>query len=135
MTDLAINEQKKSLLPAVVAYSLMLVLFCILVEHINLYITANEFGIYFNIIIASIAAYILNISVIIIVKIEKASQKRILDIILRISNVLIIMFALCSFISAAIPLFFGLVYSVTLTSMIIVALGLSRLCIIQYYGD
>ena len=64
MTDLAINEQKKSLLPAVVAYSLMLVLFCILVEHINLYITANEFGIYFNIIIASIAAYILNISVI-----------------------------------------------------------------------
>jgi hypothetical protein len=109
MTDLAINEQKKSLLPAVVAYSLMLVLFCILVEHINLYITANEFGIYFNIIIASIAAYILNVSVIKIVKIEKASQKRILDIILRISNVLIILFALCSFISAAIPLFFGLV--------------------------
>ena len=103
MTDLAINEQKKSLLPAVVAYSLMLVLFCILVEHINLYITANEFGIYFNIIIASIAAYILNISVIKIVKIEKASQKRILDIILRISNVLIILFALFSFISAAIP--------------------------------
>ena len=130
MTDLAINEQKKSLLPAVVAYSLMLVLFCILVEHINQYITANEFGIYFNIIIASIAAYILNISVIKIVKIEKASQKRILDIILRISNVLIILFALFSFISAAIPLFFGLVYSVTLTSMIIVALGLSRLCII-----
>jgi len=113
----------------------MLVLFCILVEHINLYITANEFGIYFNIIIASIAAYILNVSVIKIVKIEKASQKRILDIILRITNVLIILFALFSFISAAIPLFFGLVYSVTLTSMIIVALGLSRLCIIQHYGD
>ena len=44
MTDLAINEQKKSLLPAVVAYSLMLVLFCILCKLSSSEISFSFFG-------------------------------------------------------------------------------------------
>ena len=123
-------NSKKTLLPVLVSQAVMIIFYKIMLTDIKLYTTFNNISLYFNVIIASTIACIINFAIINTLKNNAGDfTVKAVKFLINVSTLLLIADACLSFVSHSISFYYGLLQAFTFVTMIFAATGIAKLCI------